>query len=69
MANPIAQILSAALMLRYSFGLTAAAEAIQNAIDQVINSGCRTADIYTPDDPQARKVSTREMGDAIAAAI
>ena len=69
LANPIAQILSAALMLRYSFGLNEAAGAIHNAVAVAIASGLRTGDIYTPADPTAKQVGTREMGDAIAAAI
>ena len=69
LANPIAQILSTALMLRYSFGLNDAAHAIESAVGQAIAAGLRTGDIYTPADTAARKVGTREMGDAIAAAI
>lgn len=44
-ANPIATILSAAMMLRYSFGLSEEAEAIENAVDKVLNEGFRTADL------------------------
>lgn len=69
LANPIAQILSTAMMLRYSFGLSEPAAAIDNAVRKVIDAGLRTGDIYTPADPNARKVGTREMGDAIAAAL
>jgi 3-isopropylmalate dehydrogenase len=69
LANPIAQILSAALMLRHSFGLNAAAEAIEKAVAQAIAAGNRTGDIYQKNGSTSRKVSTREMGDAIAAAI
>jgi 3-isopropylmalate dehydrogenase len=69
LANPIAQILSAAMMLRYSFGLNDAAAAIDAAVGKVIAQGLRTGDIYNAADPVARKVGTREMGDAIAAAI
>lgn len=61
-ANPCAQILSAALMLRYSFGLNDAALAIENAVKTTINKGLRTADI-TSDSKNA--ISTKEMGDAI----
>jgi 3-isopropylmalate dehydrogenase len=68
-ANPIAQIGSSALMLRYSFGLTEAAQAIENAIDTVIVNGLRTGDIFSPTEPQTRRVNTVEMGDAIVAAI
>ena len=69
LANPIAQILSVALMLRYSFGLNEAAAAIDNAVSTAIAAGLRTGDIYSPTGPNVRKVGTREMGDAIAAAI
>ena len=69
LANPIAQILSAALMLRYSFQQEAAAKAIENAVTAAINSGLRTGDIYSAADTSARKVGTTEMGDAIVKAI
>jgi 3-isopropylmalate dehydrogenase len=69
LANPIAQILSAALMLRHSFGLTAAAEAIETAVAKTISAGYRTGDIHQANGAATRKVGTREMGDAIAAAI
>jgi len=69
LANPIAQILSAAMMLRYSFGLTAAAAAIDQAVATVIAAGLRTGDIFNAEDKSARRVGTSEMGDAIAAAI
>ncbi len=65
-ANPIAQILSAAMMLRYSLGEPAAAEAIERAVRQVIDDGLRTGDIFSEG---TRRVGTREMGEAIAAAI
>jgi 3-isopropylmalate dehydrogenase len=69
LANPIAQILSSALMLRHSFGLNDAASAIENAVGKAIDSGHRTGDIFNPAETGARKAGTREMGDAIAAAI
>lgn len=69
LANPIAQILSAALMLRHSLGLTEAAAAVETAVSRVIAAGLRTGDIYSPAEPAARKVGTAEMGDAIAAAV
>jgi 3-isopropylmalate dehydrogenase len=65
-ANPIAQILSAAMMLRYSLGQPAAASAIEAAVRKVIESGLRTADIFSEG---TTRVGTREMGEAIAAAI
>jgi 3-isopropylmalate dehydrogenase len=69
LANPIAQILSAGMLLRYSFGQAEAAGAIEAAVGKVIAQGLRTGDIFNPADPAARKVGTREMGDAIAAAV
>ncbi len=69
LANPIAQILSAAMMLRHSFGLNEAAAAIDAAVARTIADGLRTGDIFNPADPSARKVGTREMGDAIAARV
>ncbi|HUA68502.1 MAG TPA: 3-isopropylmalate dehydrogenase [Candidatus Saccharimonadales bacterium] len=69
LANPIAQILSSAMMLRYSFGLDCAAVAIESAVTKAIEAGGRTGDIFNPNEVNARKVGTREMGDAIAAAI
>jgi 3-isopropylmalate dehydrogenase len=69
LANPIAQILSAALMLRHSFGLNDAAAAIENAVARAIDAGYRTGDIFNPGETGARKVGTREMGDAIASAF
>ena len=69
LANPIAQILSAALMLRHSFGLHEAADAVERAVAKAIAAGHRTGDIFNPADPTARQVGTQEMGDAIAAAV
>lgn len=65
-ANPIAQILSAALLLRHSLGLMEAAAAIENAVARVIDDGLRTGDIFTG---EGRQVGTQEMGEAIAAAV
>src|SRR5580704_11493683 len=69
LANPIAQILSAALMLRHSFGLNNAANAVEHAVSHAIASGLRTGDIFSASEPNARKVGTTEMGNAIAGAI
>lgn len=69
LANPIAQILSAALMLRHSFGLSDAAAAIEAAVGRAIAAGNRTGDIFSASEPGARKVGTREMGEAIASAM
>ncbi|MHB1230636.1 MAG: 3-isopropylmalate dehydrogenase [Halothiobacillus sp.] len=65
-ANPLATILSAAMLLRYSFGRSDLAGRIETAVSHVLDQGLRTADIYTPKD---RKVSTIEMGDAVVAAL
>lgn len=65
-ANPIAQILSAAMMLRFALGREDAAVAIETAVQKVIQDGLRTGDIYSEG---TRKVGTAEMGTAIAAAI
>ncbi|HEY2329336.1 MAG TPA: 3-isopropylmalate dehydrogenase [Verrucomicrobiae bacterium] len=69
LANPIAQILSAAMMLSHSFGLYPAAVAIENAVAKAIEAGNRTGDIFNANEANAKRVGTREMGDAIAAAI
>jgi 3-isopropylmalate dehydrogenase len=61
-ANPIAQILSAAMMLRYSFGKDEIAQHIETAVRKTIRQGYRTGDIHSPD---TKRVSTREMGEAI----
>ena len=67
-ANPVATILSAALMLRHAFGLAAEADAVEQAVADVLASGVRTADIASPSGvPSA--VSTSEMGDAIQSAL
>jgi 3-isopropylmalate dehydrogenase len=65
-ANPIAQILSAAMMLRFSCAKEQAAAAIEAAVRQVIASGLRTGDIFTPG---TVRVDTAAMGEAIVAAI
>jgi 3-isopropylmalate dehydrogenase len=69
LANPIAQILSAALMLRHSFALHDAAVAIEAAVTTAILAGNRTGDIFNPLEAGARKVGTREMGGAVVAAV
>ena len=69
LANPIAQILSAALMLRHSFSLNDAATAIENAVAAAIAAGNRTGDIFSAGETGVRKVGTREMSEAIAAAV
>ncbi|MBQ6966843.1 MAG: 3-isopropylmalate dehydrogenase [Lachnospiraceae bacterium] len=61
-ANPIATILSAAMMLRFSFDLNEEADAVENAVQNVLSKGIRTGDIYSEG---CKKVSTTEMGDCI----
>ncbi|RKJ06662.1 3-isopropylmalate dehydrogenase [bacterium D16-54] len=65
-ANPIATILSAAMMLRYSFDLDMEAEAIEVAVQRVLTEGWRTSDIMAEG---CKKVGTAKMGDLIAAQI
>ena len=66
LANPLATILSAAMMLRFSLNQPEAADRIESAVQHVLASGLRTADIWSEG---TRKVGTREMGDAVVAAI
>ncbi|SDI09791.1 3-isopropylmalate dehydrogenase [Desulfosporosinus hippei] len=65
-ANPLATILSGALMLRYSFGLEEEAQKIERAVEQVLEEGYRTADLAKPGD---KVLGTREMGDAVVKAL
>ncbi|MBU5638316.1 3-isopropylmalate dehydrogenase [Geomonas sp. Red69] len=65
-ANPIAQILSAGMMLRYSFGMVEAADAIDNSVAKVLDQGYRTRDIYQ-EKAGEKLVNTKEIGDAIIA--
>ncbi len=65
-ANPLATILSAAMMLRYSLAQAGAADRIEAAVTRVLRNGLRTADILTPG---MRKVGTQEIGDAVVAAL
>ncbi len=65
-ANPLAMLLSAAMMLRYSLDAAPAADAIEAAIGKVLDQGLRTPDIYTDG---TRLVTTAEMGDAVAEAL
>lgn len=69
LANPIAQILSAALMLRYSFGEEAAARAVELAVEKVLTQGWRTGDIASASDEPAKRVGTSQIGDAIIASL
>lgn len=65
-ANPLATILSVAMMLRHSLDEPALAERVQAAVGAVLDQGLRTADIHTPD---TRRVGTVEMGDAVVSAL
>jgi len=66
LANPLATLLSYAMMLRYSFELGEDADLIEAAVGDVLGAGLRTKDIMTPG---AKQVSTREMGAALIAAL
>ncbi|WP_374600861.1 3-isopropylmalate dehydrogenase [Niveibacterium sp.] len=65
-ANPLATILSAAMMLRYSFNNEAAAQRVESAVKKVLAQGYRTGDIW---EEGTRRVGTRAMGDAVLAAL
>ena len=65
-ANPLATILSAAMLLRYSLNEDAAAKAIENAVERVLDSGLRTGDIAASGEATC---STSEMGNAVVAAL
>ena len=67
-ANPIATILSAAMMLRYTFDLDAEADAVERAVKEVLKAGYRTIDIMPQEDAKkalVNQVGTKEMGDLI----
>ena len=66
LANPLAMILSSAMMLRYSLAQPDQADRVENAVTAVLAQGLRTADICAPG---AVRVSTREMGDAVVRAL
>ena len=65
-ANPLGTILSAAMMLRYSFNMAKEADAIETAVNEVLNAGYRTGAIY---EEGTKKVGCREMGDLVAERI
>jgi 3-isopropylmalate dehydrogenase len=65
-ANPLATILSAAMMLRFSLQQPQAADRVESAVRAVLAAGYRTPDVWSEG---TRKVGTREMGDAVVAAI
>ena len=66
MANPLATILSIPMMLRYSFGLVEEAQAVEDAVSEVLSEGYRTYDIMSEG---KEKVGTREMGDLVAGKV
>jgi 3-isopropylmalate dehydrogenase len=66
LANPLATVLSLAMMLRYSFDQEEEAKLLESAVDRILASGKRTADIMTPG---ATQVSTTGMGDALLAEL
>jgi 3-isopropylmalate dehydrogenase len=66
MANPIAMILSMAMMLHYSFGLIEEAQAVESAVEKVLDEGYRTYDIMGEGET---KVGTKKMGDLITAKV
>jgi 3-isopropylmalate dehydrogenase len=66
MVNPIATILSVAMMLSYSLGLVKEAQSIEAAVDEVLQEGYRTYDIMSEG---KTKVGTKEMGDLIAGRV
>jgi 3-isopropylmalate dehydrogenase len=66
LANPLATILSASMMLRYSFNQDSAATRIDDAVTKVLARGLRTPDIHSPG---TEKVGTVQMGDAVVAAL
>ncbi len=65
-ANPLATILSAAMLLRYSFDMQEEADAVEQAVEKVLQKGLRTCDIAKPDEPV---ISCTEMGEAVCAEI
>ena len=65
-ANPLATILSVAMLLRYTLNEPALAERVEKAVSKVLDQGLRTGDIYTDG---MRKVGTVQMGDAVVAAL
>lgn len=69
MANPIGTILSAAMMLRYSFDMEKEAETIEKAVDAVLSEGWRTADIMPEDKTGCMQIGCKEMGRRIREAI
>ena len=65
-ANPLATILSLAMMVRFSLGRGELADRVERAVEKVLDDGLRTPDIYTEG---TRRVGTSEMGDAVVSAL
>lgn len=68
-ANPLAQILSVAMMLTYAFDMTKEAAWIEAAVERVLNEGWRTRDIADSDTPAEKIIGTADMGDKVVAAL
>jgi 3-isopropylmalate dehydrogenase len=68
-ANPLATILSAAMMLRFSFGLEKEAVALEGAVNQALDNGLRTVDIAGAEGNTEKIIGTREMGQAVLKAL
>ena len=66
-ANPLAQILSVEMMLRYTFNMTEAADSIVSAVNAVLDEGWRTGDIANDETPADKIVGTQAMGDLVVA--
>jgi 3-isopropylmalate dehydrogenase len=66
MANPLATILSVAMMLRYTLNESALAERVERAVARVLDGGLRTGDIFTEG---MKRVGTRQMGEAVVNAL
>ena len=69
LANPLATILSVAMMLRYTFKQEEAAASIESAVSAVLDDGLRTADILDTSDSSLKKVGCQEMGEAVLAKL
>ncbi|MCZ6642405.1 MAG: 3-isopropylmalate dehydrogenase [Gammaproteobacteria bacterium] len=69
LANPLATILSVAMMFRYSLDAPSGADAIETAVQRVLDAGYRTPDIMVSSAPELSLVGTREMGDLILAQL
>ena len=68
-ANPLAQILSVEMMLRYSFDMGEAADDIRRAVTAVLDEGWRTGDIKQSDTPADKLVGTAQMGDLVVSRL